>query len=98
VYQFSTVIYSRPARAQKNKQIITLRIQKNCGCPPTLPKTPTPNTKRNLFHVILVLENINTMAASVTATATAHAPLPAQSDVSNPLIASSVTWCLLGLI
>jgi hypothetical protein len=98
VYQFSTVFIAGRRAPEKNKQIITLRIQKNCGCTPTLPKTPTPNTKRNLFHVILVLENINTMAASVTATATAHAPLPAQSDVSNPLIASSVTWCLLGLI
>ena len=33
-----------------------------------------------------------------TMTAVAHSPIPTRSDVSNPLIASSVTWCALGSI
>ena len=71
LYQFSTVIYSWPARAQKIKKIITLRLQKNSNCPNSAQKSDTQH-KINLFHVILFLENINTMAPSVTATTAAH--------------------------
>jgi len=70
LYQISAAIYSWPARAQK-KKIITLRLQK-IAIVPTLPKNPTPNTKKPLPRHPFFLENIITMAASVTATAAAH--------------------------
>jgi hypothetical protein len=68
LYQFSTIIYSWLARAQKNQKIITLRLQKNSDCPNSA-KTSDTQHKKNLFHIFFCVENINTMAASVTATA-----------------------------
>ena len=72
LYQFSAVIYSWPARAQQKLMNHYAKVTKNCDCPNSAQKSDTQH-KKNLFRVILFfLENIITMATSVTATAATH--------------------------
>jgi hypothetical protein len=68
-----------------------LKVTKKIVIVHSAQKSDTHNTIKQISftlfysHHSFFLKNINTMAASATATAATHTPPPVRSDASNPL-------------
>ncbi len=94
MYQCSTGIYGQLALVQKNR---SAKVTKKIVIVPLCPKIRHSDTKKTYSTSLFFFENI-TNGCFRHRHCRRPCPPPAQYDASNPLIASSATWCALGSI